>query len=164
MSRYGSEETYTILEKLGTGSFSTVYKAINNDTKKVVAIKQIDLEDSDDDLDEIQQEIRLLSQCDSQFITRYYGSFVKEFKLWIVMEYLDGGSCLDLLKPGPFKEHHIAIILRELLYCLEYLHVEGIIHRDIKAANVLLSDQGKVKLGIIFYDIFIIGLLKFVFV
>ncbi|KAF0379195.1 Pkinase-domain-containing protein [Gigaspora margarita] len=147
MPRRDPDEEYTILEKLGTGSFGTVYKAINNDTKKVVAVKQIDLEDSDDDISEIQQEIALLSQCDSQYITRYYGSFVKGFKLWIVMEYLAGGSCLDLLKPGPFDEHHIAIILRELLHGLEYLHVEGKIHRDIKAANVLLSGEGKVKLA-----------------
>ncbi|CAG8539286.1 11052_t:CDS:10, partial [Acaulospora morrowiae] len=141
------EELYTLLEKLGTGSFGTVYKAINKDTKEVVAIKQINLEDSDDDISEIQQEIALLSQCDSPYITRYYGSFVKGFKLWIVMEYLSGGSCLDLLKPGPFDEQHIAIILRELLYGLEYLHIEGKIHRDIKAANVLLSGEGKVKLA-----------------
>ncbi|CAG8452140.1 3766_t:CDS:10 [Cetraspora pellucida] len=147
MPRRDPDEEYTILEKLGTGSFGTVYKAINNDTKKVVAIKQIDLEDSDDDISEIQQEIAVLSQCDSQYITCYYGSFVKGFKLWIVMEYLAGGSCLDLLKPGPFDESHIAIVLRELLHGLEYLHVEGKIHRDIKAANVLLSDEGKVKLA-----------------
>ncbi|PKY15865.1 Pkinase-domain-containing protein [Rhizophagus irregularis] len=141
------EEIYTLHEKLGTGSFGTVYKAINKETNQVVAIKQIDLEDSDDDISEIQQEIALLSQCDSSYITRYYGSFVKGFKLWIVMEYLAGGSCLDLLKPGPFDEQHIAIILRELLYGLEYLHIEGKIHRDIKAANILLSDKGEVKIG-----------------
>ncbi|PKC74562.1 Pkinase-domain-containing protein [Rhizophagus irregularis] len=141
------EEIYTLHEKLGTGSFGTVYKAINKETNQVVAIKQIDLEDSDDDISEIQQEIALLSQCDSSYITRYYGSFVKGFKLWIVMEYLAGGSCLDLLKPGPFDEQHIAIILRELLYGLEYLHIEGKIHRDIKAANILLSDKGEVKIA-----------------
>ncbi|CAG8559245.1 10881_t:CDS:2 [Paraglomus brasilianum] len=147
MTRNDPEDTYTLLEKLGTGSFGTVYKAINNETKRIVAIKQIDLEDSDDDISEIQQEIALLSQCDSQYITRYYGSFVKGFKLWIVMEYLSGGSCLDLLKPGTFDEQQIAIVCRELLLGLDYLHRGGKIHRDIKAANILLSAEGKVKLA-----------------
>ncbi|KAF8309351.1 Pkinase-domain-containing protein [Clavulina sp. PMI_390] len=138
---------YTLLEKLGTGSFGTVFKAIHNDSKQIVAIKHIDLEDSDDDISEIQQEIAHLAQCDSEYVTKYYGSFVKGYKLWIVMEYLAGGSCLDLLKPAPFSEAHIAIVLRELLLGLEYLHSEGKIHRDIKAANVLLSSEGNVKLA-----------------
>ncbi|KAF9075814.1 Ste20-like serine/threonine kinase [Rhodocollybia butyracea] len=138
---------YTLLEKLGTGSFGTVYKAMHNETKQIVAIKQIDLEDSDDDISEIQQEIASLAQCDSEYVTRYYGSFVVSYKLWIIMEYLAGGSCLDLLKPGPFSEAHIAVICRELLLGLDYLHAEGTIHRDIKAANVLLSSSGKVKLA-----------------
>ncbi|KAF9259515.1 Pkinase-domain-containing protein [Marasmius fiardii PR-910] len=138
---------YTLLEKLGTGSFGTVYKAMHNETKQIVAIKQIDLEDSDDDISEIQQEIASLAQCDSEYVTRYYGSFVVAYKLWIVMEYLAGGSCLDLLKAGPFSEAHIAVICRELLLGLDYLHTEGTIHRDIKAANVLLSSSGKVKLA-----------------
>jgi len=138
---------YTLLEKLGTGSFGTVYKAIHNDTKQIVAIKQINLEDSDDDIGEIQQEIAHLAQCDSEYVTRYYGSFVKGYKLWIIMEYLAGGSCLDLLKAGVFSEAHIAIVCRELLLGLDYLHSEGKIHRDIKAANVLLSASGRVKLA-----------------
>ncbi|EIN10615.1 Pkinase-domain-containing protein [Punctularia strigosozonata HHB-11173 SS5] len=138
---------YTLLEKLGTGSFGTVYKGIHNDTKQIVAIKQIDLEDSDDDISEIQQEIANLAQCDSEYVTRYYGSFVVNYKLWIIMEYLEGGSCLDLLKAGVFSEAHIAVICRELLLGLDYLHSEGTIHRDIKAANILLSASGKVKLA-----------------
>ncbi|KAF8913898.1 Ste20-like serine/threonine kinase [Gymnopilus junonius] len=138
---------YTLLEKLGTGSFGVVYKAIHNGTNQVVAVKQIDLEDSDDDISEIQQEIASLAQCDSEYVTRYYGSFVVNYKLWIIMEYLAGGSCLDLLKPGVFSEAHIAVICRELLLGLDYLHSEGTIHRDIKAANVLLSSSGKVKLA-----------------
>lgn len=138
---------YTLLEKLGTGSFGVVYKAMHNDTKQIVAIKQIDLEDSDDDISEIQQEIASLAQCDSEYVTKYYGSFVVAYKLWIVMEYLAGGSCLDLLKAGTFTEAHIAVVCRELLLGLDYLHTEGTIHRDIKAANILLSSAGKVKLA-----------------
>ncbi|GAA5872843.1 hypothetical protein JCM1840_005866 [Sporobolomyces johnsonii] len=138
---------YQLNEKLGVGSFGVVYKAIHLPTSRPVAIKIIDLEDSDDDIAEIQLEISHLAGCDSEWVTRYYGSFLRGWKLWIVMEYLAGGSCLDLLKPGPFTESHIAIICRELLLGLEYLHNENKIHRDIKAANVLLSASGAVKLA-----------------
>ncbi|EIW73407.1 STE/STE20/YSK protein kinase [Tremella mesenterica] len=138
---------YTLLEKLGTGSFGTVWKASHNETGQIVAIKMIDLESSDDDITEIQAEIAHLSTCSSSHITKYYGSFVRGWRLWIVMEYLAGGSCLDLLKPGVFTEPQIAAICRELLLGLDYLHSEGKIHRDIKAANVLLSSTGEVKLA-----------------
>ncbi|CDZ98777.1 pkinase-domain-containing protein [Phaffia rhodozyma] len=138
---------YRLEERLGTGSFGTVWKAVRKDTGKVVAIKQIDLESSNDSISEIQAEIAHLAQCDSDYITRYYGSFVRGYELWIVMEYLAGGSCYDLLRAGTFSEPHIAVICRELLSGLKYLHSEGKIHRDIKAANILLSESGQVKLG-----------------
>ncbi|KAI1325357.1 Pkinase-domain-containing protein [Xylariaceae sp. FL0255] len=140
---------YQVLEELGRGSFGVVYKGIEKATGEVVAIKHIDLESTDDDIQDIQAEISVLSTCASSFVTQYKASFLRGSKLWIVMEYLGGGSCLDLLKPEPcsFNEAHIAIICRELLRGLEYLHAEGKIHRDIKAANVLLSETGKVKLA-----------------
>ncbi|ODM21240.1 hypothetical protein SI65_04293 [Aspergillus cristatus] len=138
---------YQMLEELGSGSFGTVYKAIDKATGEIVAIKQIDLESSEDDIHEIQQEISVLSTCASPYVTQYKASFLRGHKLWIVMEYLGGGSCLDLLKPGVFNEEHVAIICQQLLEGLEYLHSEGKIHRDVKAANVLLSNVGKVKLA-----------------
>ncbi|GAB1725266.1 hypothetical protein NU195Hw_g4016t1 [Hortaea werneckii] len=140
-------EEYQMLEELGSGSFGVVYKAIEKATGDLVAIKHIDLEGSDDDIREIQQEISLLATCSSEYVTSYKASFVRGVKLWIVMEYLGGGSCLDLLKPGAIAEQYIAIILRELLQGLDYLHSTGKIHRDIKAANILLSETGQVKIA-----------------
>ncbi|KAI1918445.1 hypothetical protein LOZ65_004901 [Ophidiomyces ophidiicola] len=143
----GLANHYQVLEELGSGSFGTVYKAIEKSTGEIVAIKHIDLESSDDDIHEIQQEISVLATCASPYVTQYKTSFLRGHKLWIVMEFLGGGSCLDLLKPGSFNEAHIAIVCHQLLLGLDYLHQEGKIHRDIKAANVLLAQTGKVKLA-----------------
>ncbi|BEI80642.1 hypothetical protein CcaverHIS002_0111710 [Cutaneotrichosporon cavernicola] len=138
---------YVKQNRIGKGSFGEVYRGYERSTTLPVAIKIIDLESAEDEIDDIQQEIQILGQLDSDHITRYYGSFLKGSNLWIIMEYCAGGSCSDLMKAGVFKEEYIAILLRELLKGLEYLHGEGKLHRDIKAANILLTSGGDVKLA-----------------
>ncbi|KAI9009128.1 kinase-like domain-containing protein [Hyaloraphidium curvatum] len=138
---------YTLQERIGKGSFGAVYKGLNKQTGEVVAIKVIDLDTGKDDIADVEREIRLLCHCVSDHITRYRGSLLLGTKLWLVMDYAGGGSIRDLLKPGPLDERDIAVVVREILVALVYLHKScNIIHRDIKAANVLVTTAGKIKL------------------
>ncbi|GAB4846479.1 hypothetical protein Ancab_025484 [Ancistrocladus abbreviatus] len=139
---------FSSLELIGRGSFGDVYKGFDKELNKAVAIKEIDLEESEDDIEDIQKEISVLSACCSPYITEYYGSHLNQTKLWIIMEYMSGGSVADLLQSGPpLDEVSIACILCDLLHAIDYLHSEGKIHRDIKAANILLTENGDVKVA-----------------
>ncbi|KAF2196816.1 Pkinase-domain-containing protein [Delitschia confertaspora ATCC 74209] len=141
------ETLYTKQQCIGGGSFGKVYKGIDRRTGQLVAIKVIDVENAEDEVDDIVQEIAILSGMSSPYVTKYYGSYMKGTDLWIIMEFCSGGSCADLMRPGPISEPEIAVILKELLMGLEYLHGDNKLHRDIKAANILVSANGQVKLA-----------------
>uniref|UniRef100_A0A8B9R1S9 non-specific serine/threonine protein kinase n=1 Tax=Anas platyrhynchos TaxID=8839 RepID=A0A8B9R1S9_ANAPL len=83
------EEVFDVLEKLGEGSYGSVFKAIHKESGQVVAIKQVPVES---DLQEIIKEISIMQQCDSPYVVKYYGSYFKNTDLWIVMEYCGAGS------------------------------------------------------------------------
>ncbi|ORX83446.1 Mst3 kinase in complex with Mnadp [Anaeromyces robustus] len=135
-------------ERIGKGSFGEVYKGINKVTNELVAIKIFDLDTSDEDnIADVQKEISILSKFNSEYVTKYQGSYLIDTKLWIVMDYAALGSMRNILKSGVIPEKFISVIIREVLHGLNYLHKScGIIHRDIKAANILLTADAKVKL------------------
>lgn len=119
---------YRRLEVIGRGKFGTVYKGLDLATKKLVAIKVLNLDTEQDEVSEVQKEIQFLSQIKSiPNVTHYYGSYLNGHNLWIVMDYCAGGSVRTLLLPGPLEEKFISVIARELLQALQFIHNNGVI-------------------------------------
>eukprot|EP00164_Ancoracysta_twista_P002618 GFYU01003484.1.p1 GENE.GFYU01003484.1~~GFYU01003484.1.p1 ORF type:complete len:722 (-),score=174.42 GFYU01003484.1:127-2169(-) len=149
VSNEDPSERFELVERLGKGSFGSVYKARNKTTGELVAIKLVSLSDSDDGLDDIRREIKVLRECNHPNVVKYYGSYFKDDNLWIAMEYCGGGSVSDISQvlEKPMTEKQIAVICREALKGLAYLHSIRKIHRDIKGGNILITDSGDVKLA-----------------
>ncbi|KAI6001297.1 kinase-like domain-containing protein [Pisolithus albus] len=150
MAQPSVHQLFRRLETVGKGAYGSVHKGIHVPTGNVVALKIINLDTADDDVEAIQREVALLTQLrDAPNVTKYYGCYLDGPRVWIVMEFAQGGSVRTLMqtsKDGVLEERFIVIIIREVLAGLSYLHKSAIIHRDIKAANILITAAGKVMI------------------
>ncbi|KAK3826920.1 MAG: kinase-like domain-containing protein [Linnemannia elongata] len=144
-------EDYDIRLPIGYGSSAVVYNAYYKPLNRRVAIKVIDLDMFErNQIDELRRETQVMALCKHPNVLRVNGAFVTDSKLYIVTPYLSAGSCLDIMKtayPEGFDEISIATILKQALQGLDYLHKNGHIHRDVKAGNLLVDDDGSVLLG-----------------
>ncbi|OXU28295.1 hypothetical protein TSAR_016659, partial [Trichomalopsis sarcophagae] len=136
---------YTKMEKIGQGASGTVYTAIESSTGMEVAIKQMNLSQQPKK-ELIINEILVMRENKHPNVVNYLDSYLVGEELWVVMEYLPGGSLTDVVTETCMDEGQIAAVCREVLQALEFLHCNQVIHRDIKSDNILLGLDGGVKL------------------
>jgi len=143
------EEKYSIKTKIGEGAVGDVFLAKNTFTKELVAIKEMEL--SEKILPAITLEISIMKMNDHPNLIKYLDSFLlNKRNLWLVMEYMSGGSLTNILNQYDYglmlSETQIARISYEILCGLKYLHDNNRIHRDIKSDNILISEDGSIKI------------------
>lgn len=136
---------YRNLVKIGQGASGGVYTAYEVGTNKCVAIKQMNLEQQPKK-DLIINEIIVMRESKHKNIVNFMDSFLVRGDLWVVMEYMEGGSLTDVVTFNMMSEGQISAVCRETLHGLQFLHSKGVIHRDIKSDNILLSMEGSIKL------------------
>uniref|UniRef100_A0AAQ4S3W0 non-specific serine/threonine protein kinase n=1 Tax=Gasterosteus aculeatus aculeatus TaxID=481459 RepID=A0AAQ4S3W0_GASAC len=142
------EEIWDIIGELGDGAFGKVYKAQNKQNKTLAAAKVIDTK-TEDELEDYMVEIEILASCDHHHIVKLLDAFYFDGKLWILIEFCAGGAvdAIMLELERPLTEPQIRVVCRQTLEALSYLHENKVIHRDLKAGNILLSLNGEVKLA-----------------
>lgn len=142
------EEFWEMIGELGDGAFGKVYKAQHKTTKQFAAAKMCALE-GEDDLSDFMIEIDILSECKHENIVQLYEAFFTNGKLWMLIEYCDGGALDSIMVEleKPLTESQIAYVCQHMCHGLSFLHQNKVIHRDLKAGNVLLTMNGGVKLA-----------------
>lgn len=136
---------YRNLSKIGQGASGGVYTAYETSSQSSVAIKQMILEQQPKK-ELIVNEILVMKESKHKNIVNFIDSYLHHGDLWVVMEYMEGGSLTDVVTYNMMTEGQIGAVCRETLKGLDHLHSKNVIHRDIKSDNVLLSMKGDIKL------------------
>ncbi|KAI6249480.1 Serine/threonine-protein kinase [Erysiphe necator] len=138
-------EIYRDLNKIGQGASGGVFTGYQRGTNRLVAVKQMNLEQQPKK-DLIINEIIVMRESSHPNIVNFIDSFLIHGELWVIMEFMEGGSLTDVVTFNIMTEPQIAAVCRETLKGLQHLHSKGVIHRDIKSDNILLSMEGNIKL------------------
>ncbi|XP_023560810.1 serine/threonine-protein kinase 10 [Octodon degus] len=141
-------EVWEIVGELGDGAFGKVYKAKNKETGALAAAKVIETK-SEEELEDYIVEIEILATCDHPYIVKLLGAYYYDGKLWIMIEFCPGGAvdAIMLELDRGLTEPQIQVVCRQMLEALNFLHSKKIIHRDLKAGNVLMTLEGDIRLA-----------------
>ena len=139
---------YKMIEYLGEGSFGKVFKAREISTGKTVAVKKMSINQSEHKYSNIIKEINLLKHLDHPNIVKYYDYFEEEDYIYLMMEYLEGGTLKEYInnKKNNITENEARIIIKQLLTAISYLHYTcDICHRDIKPENIMFTNKDDIN-------------------